>query len=138
MTSDLAKEILSQNTKTLLNSHTIDSYAAYAIICILECPEVGAVRLKAIMELLKEENPAATATTGMNKKLLSYKQVATMLNVEPNTVLRWTKRGMLESVRIGIRSIRFEPEEVERFMTERGPKNPFTRKASGKPEASGK
>lgn len=54
--------------------------------------------------------------------LLTTSEVAEVLNVHPNTVRKWTKKGLLRSYRLGTRrDARFSGPEVQRFLeTEQG------------------
>jgi len=51
-------------------------------------------------------------------KYLSPQELATMLGVSKLTVYGWTSRQQIPFYRIG-RLVRFRPEEVERWLTER-------------------
>lgn len=42
--------------------------------------------------------------------------VADLLQVHVSTVSRWASRGLLRSLRIGERTVRFRPEDVEAFL----------------------
>jgi len=51
------------------------------------------------------------------QKVLTVKDVASILNVHPNTVRRWEKKGLLSSYAIGSRhSIRFKQEDILDFL----------------------
>jgi excisionase family DNA binding protein len=45
--------------------------------------------------------------------------VAEMLNVSPETVLRWTRRGDLPAIRLPGGAIRFREEELDEWLTKR-------------------
>lgn len=51
--------------------------------------------------------------------LLKVPQVATMLGVSEPTVWRMIRRGELETVRVGARSRRISPAEVEAYERDR-------------------
>lgn len=60
-------------------------------------------------------------TEGQEKKLpqkmLTVKEIASILNIHPNTVRRWEKKGLLESYGIGPRrSLRFKREDMIDFL----------------------
>ncbi|MDH5365256.1 MAG: helix-turn-helix domain-containing protein [Dehalococcoidia bacterium] len=51
------------------------------------------------------------------QKMLTVKEVASILNIHPNTVRRWEKNGLLESYGIGPRrSLRFKREDMIDFL----------------------
>jgi len=56
---------------------------------------------------------------GMPLRMLTLREVAAVLNIHPNTVRRWGKKGLLRSYEIGPRhSIRFKREDVLDFLDE--------------------
>ena len=54
--------------------------------------------------------------------LLTARQVAELLAVSPETVLRWTRRGKLPAIKLPSRAIRYRPDELERWLAERATK----------------
>ena len=54
-----------------------------------------------------------------NANLLTVGQVARLLHMHPNTVRRWSNKGILESYRIGDRGDRrFKKEDVDQLLFE--------------------
>lgn len=50
-------------------------------------------------------------------RMLNLREVASVLNLHPNTVRRWGKEGLLRSYEIGPRhSIRFKQEDILAFL----------------------
>ena len=51
------------------------------------------------------------------RRMLTVKEVASILNIHPNTVRRWEKKGLLSSYAIGFRhSLRFKQEDILDFL----------------------
>ena len=77
---------------------------------IVHTPEGGAVPLEgcpvSVIETRAAEKPS---------DLITVRQAATELQVQPNTVYRWCARGLLHPVRLGTRAVRFRRSEIERF-----------------------
>jgi excisionase family DNA binding protein len=55
----------------------------------------------------------------MADRLLTARQVADLLGVSAETVLRWTRRGELPGFRLPGRALRFREDEVEAWLQER-------------------
>jgi excisionase family DNA binding protein len=52
-------------------------------------------------------------------RLLTAREVADLLGVCTETVLRWTRRGELASIRLPSGAIRFRDDELEEWLIER-------------------
>jgi len=53
----------------------------------------------------------------MPQKMLTVKEVASILNIHSNTVRRWEKKGLLKSYGIGPRRfLRFRQEDILDFL----------------------
>jgi len=53
----------------------------------------------------------------MPQKMLNVKEVSSILNIHPNTVRRWEKKGLLTSYSIGPRRfLRFRQEDILDFL----------------------
>lgn len=52
---------------------------------------------------------------GRMRQLLKPKQVLDALQISRATMYRWIKEGKLKTLKIG-KQIRFDPEEIERFL----------------------
>ena len=51
------------------------------------------------------------------QRMLSVKEVASFFQIHPNTIRRWTKKGLLKSYSIGPQhSLRFRQEDVIDFL----------------------
>jgi len=51
------------------------------------------------------------------QRMLTVKEVASILNIHPNTVRRWVKKGLLKSYSIGPRHyLRFKREDIADFL----------------------
>jgi excisionase family DNA binding protein len=51
------------------------------------------------------------------KKLLKLSEAAELLNVHPNTLRQWDKKGILKAVRFGQRGDRrYKKEDIEKFI----------------------
>jgi excisionase family DNA binding protein len=53
----------------------------------------------------------------MNAPLLTAREVASLLGVSAETVLRWTRRGELPAVRLPGGAIRYREDELELWLT---------------------
>jgi excisionase family DNA binding protein len=51
--------------------------------------------------------------------LLTARQVADMLGVSAETILRWTRRGELSAIRLPSGQIRYREEEIDGWLAER-------------------
>lgn len=52
----------------------------------------------------------------MKKKLLKISEAAKLLNVHPNTLRKWDKKGILKAVRFGERGDRrYRKEDIEKL-----------------------
>ncbi len=52
----------------------------------------------------------------MAEKMLTVKQVATILGVLPETVRRWIKEGRFRAYRVGKRHIRIREADLETYL----------------------
>ena len=52
-------------------------------------------------------------------KMLKIAEIAEMLAVHRNTVLRWIHTGELPAIKLGHRSYRIDPEDFRQFMEKR-------------------
>ena len=55
----------------------------------------------------------------MTEPLLTARVVAERFAVSPETVLRWTRRGDLEAVRLPGGQLRYRPDALERWLANR-------------------
>jgi len=54
-----------------------------------------------------------------DSEMLTTAEVARLLHVHPNTVRRWSNKGMFHAYRLGTRGDRrFNRKDIERFMME--------------------
>jgi len=50
-------------------------------------------------------------------RMLTVKEVASILNIHPNTVRRWVRKGLLKSYSLGPRHyLRFKQEDIVDFL----------------------
>lgn len=55
-----------------------------------------------------------------DSKLLKISETAKLLNVHPNTLRKWDKKGILVAVRFGDRKDRrYRKEDIEKFIKSR-------------------
>ena len=52
----------------------------------------------------------------MTERLLTARQVADLLDVSAETVLRWTRRGDIPAIRLPGGAIRFRPEDFDAWL----------------------
>jgi excisionase family DNA binding protein len=52
----------------------------------------------------------------VSEQLLSARQVAHQLAVSPETILRWTRRGVLQGIRLPSGAIRYRPGDIEAWL----------------------
>ena len=55
----------------------------------------------------------------MNGRLLTARELADLLSVNPETVLRWTRRSQLPAIRLPGGAVRFREDEVDGWLQER-------------------
>jgi excisionase family DNA binding protein len=60
----------------------------------------------------------------MAGRLLTARELAEMLAVSPETILRWTRRGELRAIRLPGRAIRYREAEVEEWLEQRATNRP--------------
>lgn len=77
---------------------------------VVHTPEGGAVPLEGCPVSVIETRAAENTPD-----LITVRQAAAELQVQPNTVYRWCARGLLHPVRLGTRAVRFRRSEIERF-----------------------
>lgn len=77
---------------------------------VVHTPEGGAVPLEGCPVSVIETRAAENTSD-----LITVRQAAEELQVQPNTVYRWCARGLLHPVRLGTRAVRFRRSEIERF-----------------------
>ena len=59
-------------------------------------------------------------SVGRRNAMLTPRDVASLLNVDINTVRRWTNQGILKAYRIGPRGDRrFRKEDIDLFLNEK-------------------
>ena len=76
---------------------------------VVHTPEGGAVPLEGCPVSIIETR-AETPTD-----LITVRQAAAELQVQPNTVYRWCARGLLHPVRLGTRAVRLRRSDIERL-----------------------
>ena len=77
---------------------------------VVHTPEGGAVPLEGCPVSVIETRAAENTPD-----LITVRQAAAELQVQPNTVYRWCARGLLHPVRLGTRAVRFRRSEIERI-----------------------
>jgi len=55
-------------------------------------------------------------SNGESRRFLSASEVASRLDVTPQTVYRWAKVGILPARRLGPRTLRFEEQDLDALM----------------------
>jgi excisionase family DNA binding protein len=53
----------------------------------------------------------------MTSRLLTAREVAELLGVSSETVLRWTRRGDLPAIRLPSGALRYREDEIDRWLT---------------------
>jgi excisionase family DNA binding protein len=54
----------------------------------------------------------------VSERLLTARQVAELLGVSAETVLRWTRRGLLPAIKLPSGAIRYRPEDLDAWLHE--------------------
>jgi excisionase family DNA binding protein len=58
----------------------------------------------------------------INEKMLTVKEVASLLNIHPNTLRRWSEQGRIATYKINSRGDRrFKRGDIEKFLDEFNP-----------------
>jgi excisionase family DNA binding protein len=86
-----------------------------------------------LLGLLATGLPAVGATA-VNGRLLTAREVADLLGVSPETVLRWTRRGELPAVKLPGGAVRYRQDELEQWLDARatvGDTGPVTKAGPG-------
>ena len=69
--------------------------------------------------LVKEETGKDMGNGEHMSNMLTVREVADLLHVHPNTLRRWSNKGVIRAYRITPRGDRrFKREEIDRFLTE--------------------
>jgi excisionase family DNA binding protein len=69
--------------------------------------------------LVKEETGKDMENGEHMSNMLTVREVADLLHVHPNTLRRWSNKGVIRAYRITPRGDRrFKREEIDRFLTE--------------------
>ncbi len=76
---------------------------------VVHTPEDGAVLLEGCPVSVIETKTEKTSD------LITVRQAAAELQVQPNTVYRWCARGLLHPVRLGTRAVRLRRSDIERL-----------------------
>lgn len=77
---------------------------------VVHTPEGGAVPLEGCPVSVIETRAAENTSD-----LITVRQAAAELQVQPNTVYRWCARGLLHPVRLGTRAVRLRRSDIERL-----------------------
>jgi excisionase family DNA binding protein len=65
-----------------------------------------------------------TGATRMTEPLLTAVQVAELLSVPKTRVWSMSRRGEIPTVRIGLREVRYRPEDIDRWIARRTTSRP--------------
>nr|DAN02171.1 MAG TPA: helix-turn-helix domain protein [Caudoviricetes sp.] len=77
---------------------------------VVHTPEGGAVPLEGCPVSVIETRAAKNTSD-----LITVRQAAAELQVQPNTIYRWCARGLLHPVRLGTRAVRLRRSDIERL-----------------------
>lgn len=77
---------------------------------VVHTPEGGAVPLEGCPVSVIETRAAENTSD-----LITVRQAAAELQVQPNTIYRWCARGLLHPVRLGTRAVRLRRSDIERL-----------------------
>lgn len=77
---------------------------------VVHTPEGGAVPLEGCPVSVIETRAAKNTSD-----LITVRQAAAELQVQPNTIYRWCARGLLHPVRLGTRAVRLRRSDIERM-----------------------
>jgi excisionase family DNA binding protein len=59
----------------------------------------------------------------MNDRLLTVRELAEYVRVNPFTVYRWVEQNRIPHLRVG-RTVRFRLDDIDKFMRERAQREP--------------
>jgi excisionase family DNA binding protein len=63
--------------------------------------------------------PESTTGAYVSDRLLTARELGELLGVSPETILRWTRRGELEAIRLPGGRLRFRSEALEEWLAAR-------------------
>lgn len=62
----------------------------------------------------------------MTGELLTAEEMALRLRLRPSTIKRWVHEGIIPSIRVSGKVVRFDPKDVESALRKRAISRPFT------------
>jgi excisionase family DNA binding protein len=67
----------------------------------------------------KQEKQGISELLSFHRELLDCRELAALLGVHVETVRKWSRTGRVPKVQVGPRTVRYDPREIARWLSDR-------------------